>query len=74
MSAIWHDHGQPSWLAIAPSFSFHNIAEITQPAPESYAKAMAEMRSWEEFMGCTYYQEQGRRAWALWQIKKPWWL
>ena len=74
MSAIWHDHGQPSFLGIGPKFSFFDVAEIHAPAPEQYAEARARMQAWERKMGAGYFQHNAKLAWEFWQTKRPWWL
>ena len=74
MASIWHDHGKPSFLGIPPSYSFHDLAEIVQPAPESYAEARAKMQAWERRLWAVFYQDISVRAYVLWQLKRPWWL
>lgn len=74
MGAIWHDHGKPSFLGIGPSYSFYDIAEIVQPAPASYEEARARMQAWERRLGVGFYQHNAKRAYEVWQLKRPWWL
>ena len=74
MSAIWHDSGKPSWLAAGPQFSFFDVAEIVQPAPQEWEEAREYLRVWERKFGSGWYQENAKRAWAVWQTKRPWWL
>lgn len=74
MGAIWQDHGQPSFLGVPPSYSFQDVAEIVVPAPASYEVARARMQAWEQRLGAAFYQHNAERAYALWQVKRPWWL
>lgn len=74
MSAIWHDHGMPSFLGIAPRFSFIDIAEIVAPAPEQYAEARERLQRWERKMGAAWYKNNARLSYDIWQTKRPWWL
>ena len=74
MSAFWHDDGQPSFMGAPPSFSFLDVAEIVQPAPQTYEEARAKLRRWERKFGVVWYQDNAKRAYELWQMKKPWWL
>lgn len=74
MSAIWHDMQTPSFLPAGPLFSFHDIAEIVQPAPDSYEEARAHLQRWERKFGAAWYQDNAKLAWKIWQRKRPWWL
>lgn len=74
MSAIWHDSKMPSFFGIPPSYSFQDIAEIVQPAPATYEVARARMQAWERRLGAVFYQHNAELAYAMWQLKKPWWL
>lgn len=74
MSAIWHDSGSPSWLPAGPQFSFFDVAEIVQPAPESYEQARAEIKRRERKFGAGWYRDNALRAHELWLLKRPWWL
>lgn len=74
MSAIWHQSDVPSFLCPAPQFSFFDVAEIVQPAPESYAEARAHLQAWERRLGAGWYQRNALDAKTLWESKKPWWL
>lgn len=72
MGAIWYDHGQPSFLGIAPSFSFIDVAEVIAPAPESYAEARQRLQAWERKVGAVYMRHNAAMAYFAWQAKKPW--
>lgn len=77
MSAIWHDHGQPSFLGIAPSFSFYETAQIIEPveiACPSYAVAMQEIRIREKLLGDGWFKHNAELSHIFWEMKKPWWL
>lgn len=74
MSAIWHDHGLPSFMGAGPRYSFFDVAEIFAPAPEAYAEARERMQRWERRMGAAYYQHNAKMAWDNWQRHRPWWL
>lgn len=74
MGAIWHDSGVPSFLAPPPRFSFHELPEIHQEAPQAYAAAMAELRAREMALGAGWTQNIAKRAHELWRLKRPWWL
>ena len=74
MGAIWHDSKMPSFLGIPPSYSFQDIAEIVEPAPASYQEARARMQVWEQRQGAAFYQSNAKRAYELWQLRRPWWL
>lgn len=74
MSAIWHDSGKPSWLAAGPQFSFFDVAEIVEQEPASHAEWRAELQRWERKFGASWYQDNAKRAWDVWQTKRPWWL
>ena len=72
MSAIWHDSGLPSFIGAGPRFSFFDVAEIVQPAPESYIEARAKLQHWERKFGVVWYQHNARLAYFMWQRNKPW--
>lgn len=72
MSAIWHDHGQPSFLGMPPSFSFVDVAEIHAIAPQQYKEARAKLQAWERRMGATYMRHNAEMSYFAWQRKKPW--
>ena len=74
MSAIWHDHGKPSFFGFAPSFSFYELAEVHQEAPTPYAAAMREMKIREEILGQKYYQDIAELGHDFFEMKRPWWL
>lgn len=74
MSAIWHEPHAPQWLSGGPHFSFFDVAAIVQPAPAHYEEARARLQAWERKFGAPWYQDNAKRAWTLWQAKKPWWL
>lgn len=72
MGAIWHDHGQPSFLGIAPAFSFFDIAQVIAVEPESYAEARQRLQAWERKVGAAYMQHNAKMAYDAWQRHKPW--
>ena len=74
MGAIWHEPDAPLYLAGGPQFSFFDVAEIVQPAPVEYELARAHLQAFERKFGVVWYQDNARRAWELWQQKRPWWL
>lgn len=74
MPAIWHDSGVPSFLAPRPLFSFHDLAQIECPAPYTYEIAMQVMRAREQRLGVEFFEHNARRARAVWDVKKPWWV
>lgn len=74
MPAIWHDHGQPSFFGFGPRFSFFDVADIVAQEPQSHAEWRAELQRWERRLGGAFYQDNARRAWEIWQMKRPWWL
>ena len=74
MSAIWHDTGAPSFLGIAPRFSFYELAEIHQEAPSPYEAAMREMKIREEFLGEEWFLHNAELSHRFWLANKPWWL
>lgn len=74
MSAIWRDPQAPLWLSGGPKFSFFDIAEVVQPATQSWQEQREAFRRIEMKLGAVFYQANAIRAWELWQIKKPWWL
>jgi hypothetical protein len=74
LSAIWHDHGLPSFLGTAPRFSFFDVAEIVQPAPAVYEARRERMQRWERKMGAGWFQHNAELAKVFWQMKRPWWL
>lgn len=74
MSAIWHDHGQPSFMGVGPRFSFFDVAEIVQPAPVAYEAARAKLQAWERKMGSVWFQHNAKLARVFWEMKRPWWL
>lgn len=77
MSAMWHDHGFPSFLGIAPSFSFHELPEVhmkVEIAAPCYTEAMVEMSEREQLLGAVWSQHNGELAHAFYERKKPWWL
>jgi len=71
---VWHEANSPSWLPAGPQFSFFDVAEIVQPAPEAYEEARAYLQTWERKFGAGWHQDNAKRAFMLWQLKKPWWL
>lgn len=74
MSAIWYDHKMPSFLGIAPSYSFHELPEIHQEAPTPYAVAMQELKIREKLYGAQWFKHNAELAHVLWERKKPWFL
>lgn len=74
MSALWHDHGLPSFLAAGPLFSFHEVAEVVAPCPETYATARARLQRWERKMGAAYFKHNADLARQFWLAQRPWWL
>lgn len=74
MSAIWHDHGLPSFMGVGPRYSFFDVAEIFAPAPEQYAEARARMQAWERRVGAVYLQHNAEWAHKMWMLHRPWWL
>jgi hypothetical protein len=74
MSAIWYDHKMPSFLGIAPSYSFHELPEIHQEVPTPYAAAMAEIKAREMLLGAGWVEHNTELAHRFWEHKKPWWL
>ena len=74
MTAIWHASGAPSFLGIAPSFSFQDVAEIVAPAPRSQQEARARMRRWERRLGAVWYQHNAALARQFYDAKRAWWL
>ena len=74
MAAIWHDTKMPSWLAAGPQFSFHDLAEIVQPAPATYEQARKRMQAWERKLGAVFYQHNAELAMTWFQRKMDWWL
>lgn len=74
MSAIWHDHGMPSFLGIAPQYSFFDIAEVVQPAPETYAEARLRLQAWERKVGAVYMQHNAELSHLFYMSKRAWWL
>lgn len=72
MTAIWRDHGLPSFLGIGPSFSFQDIAEIHQIAPIAYLEARTNLVRIEKRNGAEYYKRNAKLAYTFWQAKKPW--
>ena len=72
MSTIWHDDAQPSFLGIAPRFSFFDIAEIVVHAPEQYEQARARLQAWERKLGCVFYQHNAELAYEFYRMKRPW--
>lgn len=74
VSAIWHDHGMPSFLGIAPSYSFFDVAEIVEREPQTHAEWRAQMQCWERKFGHGWYQHNAQLAWQFWRAKRPWWL
>jgi hypothetical protein len=74
VSAIWHDHGQPSFLGIAPRFSFFDLAEVHQEAPASYQAVMEDVRLRERMLGVDWFRHNAALAHVFWLRKRPWWL
>ena len=74
MSAIWHDNGLPSFLGIAPKFSFYDLPEIHQEAPAPYEIAMREIKIMEEMMGQDWFKNNAVLAHTFFEMKRPWYL
>ena len=74
MTAIWHDHGQPSFLGVPPSFSFQDVAEIHIEAPQAYAQARARLQAWERRLGAAFYAHNAALANRFYLAKREWWL
>lgn len=67
----------PSFLGIAPSFSFYEATQIIEPveiACPAYAAAMAEIRIREKLIGENWFKHNTELAHAFWEMKRPWWL
>ena len=74
MGAIWHDHKQPSFLGIPPSYSFQDVAEIHIEAPVPYAQARARLQRWERKMGAAWFKQNADLAQRFYLAKRPWWI
>jgi hypothetical protein len=74
MSAIWHEPNQPLWLSGGPKFSFFDVAEIVEVAPAHYEQARRHLQQWQRKFGVGWYESNAKRAWSVWQTKRPWWL
>lgn len=74
MSAIWHDSGAPSFLGLAPRFSFYDLPEIHQEAPAPYQAAMEDIRIREALLGVQWFKHNAELAYRFYQMKKPWWM
>lgn len=61
-------------MGVAPRFSFVEQATIEAPASVIYQQAQAEMVRIEKQFGPDFYKNNAKRAYFLWQEKKPWWL
>jgi hypothetical protein len=74
VSAISHDSGQPSFLGVAPRFSFVDLPEIHQEAPAPYQAAMEDMRIRERLLGAGWFKHNAVLAHTFFEMKRPWWL
>lgn len=74
MGAIYHDSGLPSFIAPGPKFSFFDVTEIHQAAPESYEEARVRLQAWECRFGAVWYRHNANLAHQFWQLRRPWWL
>lgn len=75
MSVIVHDQSQCSGIfGIPPSYSFHDLAEITAEAPIAYEMARADMRERRLVLGESWYRRNAELAQRAWAMHRPWWL
>ena len=72
MSAIWHDHGMPSFLGVPPSFSFHELAEVIEFAPIGYEVAMMKLREADLLHGEAWIKHNAKRAYYNYRMKRAW--
>ena len=69
MSTIWHNSGQPSFLAIAPCFDFIELTQIEALAPWEY---MGAMYSYENNIRPIAHDWAIQRGTDVWERTKPW--
>ena len=74
MSAIWIDSKQPSFLGIAPSFAFHELAEIHAFAPATYEVSRMELQWVDEKRGPQWNIYNAEVAHGFYIRKRPWWV
>lgn len=75
MPAVVHDQPEcSSILGLPPSYSFHDLAEITAEAPIAYEMARADMRERRMRLGEAWYRRNEELARAAWAAHRPWWL
>ena len=72
MAAIWHESPWSSIFAPAPSFSFHELAQVVALEPYSYRQARQEMELRQTQLGPQWFITNAEQAHDAWEKKKPW--